>query len=195
MKARAVWQTDEVGLRAENDRVASIVGRRLEGGRYVELDYATAEPAWDGPGYHSLDYGLELDLDDGSTWSFVWKMNGEAECLAAVDGRLVDLELTADAAAEEWPLVDVVEWRPLLGRTVSSVGSAWNRVGPGLCPVTWCLSFSVDEAVAITLGERGHPDGEFYGTANNVAVFFDLNAAAAVGASLPEVLGAGQLRD
>lgn len=95
------WVADEAAKEADERRMAGLVGHRIERTRYVELDYAglddTPEPAWPGKGFDSLDLGLELDLDDGATWSFIWLQAGHNEGLLAFEGALKPTQLREDA--------------------------------------------------------------------------------------------------
>jgi len=65
--------------RAEVERVSAVVGRRIVEVRYFEIANDSGTPRWDAPDFHSLDFGLEWDLDDGSTWSFIWQGSGRYE--------------------------------------------------------------------------------------------------------------------
>jgi hypothetical protein len=68
------WVVDEREQRRHNAELRrSLVGRRIERVRYVEIRYdEPPSPAWTGPLFDSLDFGLELDLDDCETWSATW---------------------------------------------------------------------------------------------------------------------------
>jgi hypothetical protein len=53
---------------------SSLSARRLRQVRYFEIAYDDQLPAWPGPAFHALDFGLELDVDGpDATWSWIWK--------------------------------------------------------------------------------------------------------------------------
>jgi hypothetical protein len=187
------WVADEAARGADERRVAALVGRCIARVRYVELDYAdfggTPEPAWPGDGFDSLDYGLELDLDDGATWSFIWLQAGHNEGLLAFEGTLKPTQLREDAG-RVWDVGGERGWASVLGRPVVRVEGAWLRHTwdcrgqSDLCVLTWVLHFDGDQAVVITLGDRDE-DGSYRYSHENVAVFFSLDTARSRGVLLP----------
>jgi hypothetical protein len=181
MSKRVAWCESLEGVRGEGARMASMVGSRVTGGRYVGID----EPTPSGTTFHSADYGLEVDLSGGALWSFIWKTEGYTESLLAYEGAIVGDEVRDDADVAVSPLAASAEWAPYLGRRITSVGSAWDEVELGaLCPVTWVIGFEDSSRAVVTLG-RADEAGRFARSATDVAVFFGIEAARAVGVVLP----------
>ena len=100
MASRGGW----VALLADRQAVldalrGAVIGRVIAGARYVELAYA--EPAWDRGSFHSIDYGVERDTDDGQTTCFSWQQKGWNETLLTYTGTIRD-ELAPDAETSTW---------------------------------------------------------------------------------------------
>ena len=190
MSAEVPWVADEAARQADERRLAALVGRRVVGTRYAELDYGdTLYPAWRGEGFDSLDYGLEIDLDDDTTWSFIWLQAGHNEGLLAFEGTLKPTQLRNDAG-RFWDAGDGSGWASVVGRPIRAVEGAWLRHTwnvrgqSDLCVLTWVLHFDGDSAVVITLGDRDE-DGSYRYSHENVAVFFSLDAARTRGVLVP----------
>lgn len=202
MSREVPWAVDEAARASDEQRVAALVGRRVVGVRYFELPWSELGgppgPAWPGEGFDALDFGLELDLDDGSTWSFIWLQAGENEGLLAYDGPLQPTQLRQHPG-RIWDVGEESGWRDILGRPVVRVDGAWLRYTSdvrgrfgrrfrrrsSLCVHTWVLRFAGDRAVVVALGERAE-DGSYRYIHENVAVFFSLEAARSRGVLLPD---------
>jgi hypothetical protein len=160
------------------------------------------EPGYDSGPFHSIDFGLELDLDDGATWSFTWQQASYNETLLCYAGT-IGSELRPGIDVSTWDVSDV--WRSALPRAISTVGSVWtkHRWGPAFggprfetrvddgheseyCLVTVLLHGGPGEHVVITLGgDASYGERRFTYLADNVAVFFSLPDARAHGVLLP----------
>jgi hypothetical protein len=184
MEKRIAWVGGELGRRREEERVAEIVGRRILGGRYFEVAYPSGEPGWRGEDFHALDFGLELDLEDKVTWSFIWQQAGLDEALLAYRGQLLGDQLISDGDFAVWPINEIRAWQDVLGATVVSTASAWERFHADLCPVTWVLQLDSGRAICLTLGTRTQTGG-FTPSHDDVAVFFDLQTARRHGVPTP----------
>jgi hypothetical protein len=179
---------------------AAFVGRQLTGVRYVEINYG--EPAWDAGRFHSVDYGIELDLDDRATWAVIWQQRSWNETLLTYRG-LIREELRPDADVSTWDVTDV--WHMRFGRRVDRVETVWtkHRWGPAFggprfetqldaghesdyCLITVLLASEDDGCAVVTLGgDAADGRGTFTYLADNVAVFFSVIAARDAGALLP----------
>jgi hypothetical protein len=194
------WNADE---RDEVERrLARLIGRRIEGIRYVELGgyEGPLAPTWPGPIFDSVDYGLELDLHDGATWSFIWKMLDINLGLLAYRGTLSTNQIDPDAAIAVWDVSD--HWRARGPEDIAAVASVWTRhaVGPGflmatgdqvagvresaMCLTTVILTSRDGREAVVTLGDRGA--GGTYGfNPTNLAIFFSDAEARAAGVLMP----------
>ncbi|HEX8744023.1 MAG TPA: hypothetical protein VF712_12905 [Thermoleophilaceae bacterium] len=190
------WVTNAADREAHEQRLAAMRGRRLEGVRYVAADEWGLER---GAGFDSADFGLELDLDDGTTWSFAWLQKGRNEGVLAVPRGLVGGELRAGGEYEVADVSADKDWRPLVGQSIEAVEAAWQRTEwwsgdergwTDLCVASWVVHFASDHVV-VTLGRR-EEDGRYSWTHENVAVFFSLADARAHGIPLPGDTPAGE---
>ncbi len=183
------WVVSAAEREAHEQRVAAMRGRRLERVRYVAMDEWGLER---GGGFDSTDFGLELDLDDGTTWSFSWLQQGGNEGVLAVPRGLVGGELRADGEYEVADVSADSDWRPLVGQSIEAVEASWQRAAwsrgdergwTDLCVASWVVHLA-RERVVVTLGRR-EEDGSYSWTHENVAVFFSLADARAHGIPLP----------
>lgn len=194
MALRQGWVTSIADREAVLDVLrGALVGRAIVGARYVELAYG--EPAWDCGSFHSIDYGLELDTDDGATTSVIWQQQGWNETLLTYSGTIRD-ELVPEAETSVWDVGDI--WRTAVRRPVRDVETIWikHRWGPSFggpkfqtrvddghesdyCLVTILLSDEDGGEAVITLGgEANAPEPQtFTYLADNVAVFFSVAEA------------------
>jgi hypothetical protein len=179
---------------------AALVGRRLAAVRYVEIDYG--EPYWDAQRFHTIDYGVEFDLDDGATWAFTWQQRGANETLLIHRGVVRD-ELRPDAEVSTWDVTGL--WHGHFGSRIDRIETAWtkHRWGPAYggprwetqlddgsesdyCLITVILSGASEACAVVTLGgDAADGRGTFTYLADNVAVFFSLAEAHEAGARLP----------
>lgn len=195
------WVDDDASRRRRDlELQRHLVGHRINQVRYVELRYEGHQgPMWSGANFDSLDYGLELDLDNDTTWSVIWMQRGPNEGLLVDEGPLAPTHLRADAATGVW---DVSErWDALGPRAISSITTVWTRhsFGPTLnssgqqvapasksdiCLLTLVLRADDGRETAITLGQRDRDGGYSY-TADNVSVFFSIGEARKARVLLP----------
>jgi len=166
-----------------------LVGRRITRARYVEIDYeGKPEPMWRGAGFDSLDFGIELDLDDGTTWAFIWNQRGHNEALLVYPGQLFSSPLRSDAHTAVYDVTD--HWNaagPMAVTTVTPVwmrhrfGPAFNRAGEQvassgeseMCLLTLVLTSEDGREAVITLGAR-EADGSYGYRHDNIVVFFSI---------------------
>lgn len=55
-----------------------LTGRAIRAVRYADLDYEHEMPYWHEGDRDVVGHGLELELDDGSTWSVIWEQGGSS---------------------------------------------------------------------------------------------------------------------
>jgi hypothetical protein len=187
MGARRGWAPRSEDRAAIDGQLrAALVGRRLTGVRYVELDYG--EPGWDVERFHTVDYGIEFDLEAAATWAFTWQQRGMNETLLFYRGVVRD-ELRPDADVSTWDVTDV--WHRHFGSGIDRVENVWTKHRLGSresdhCLNTVVLSGEDDSCAVVTLGgDAADGHGTFTYLADNLAVFFSLAEAHEAGALLP----------
>jgi hypothetical protein len=188
------WVKDDAERQARvRELERQLVGRRIVRVRYVEIRYADAdqpaEPQWGLASFDSLDYWLELDLDDHSTWCVEWQQAGDNESLRPAQGMTT--------WGHDGPAVwDVTQhWNARGPRSIASVTPVWMRLSTkviwpkpsvrtaDICLITLILSSGAGREAVITLGE--HRDGGYTAVHDNLAVFFSVADARQAGVSLP----------
>ncbi|WP_369373074.1 hypothetical protein AB1046_05300 [Promicromonospora sp. Populi] len=73
--------------------------------RFVDLEHEPDLPHWDEGDHVLLGQGLELDLDDGSTWSVTWEQDGTNSGLGIYPEPLIPNHLVTGrswAATRYW---------------------------------------------------------------------------------------------
>jgi hypothetical protein len=192
------WVADDAQRAEADDALRGMVGSRVVGVRYVEIDYG--EPLWAASGFDSLDYGVEFDFDDGATWSLIWQQGGHNEGIGVRKEPLVPSQLLPDARTTSW---DVTKRWADAGRQVQRLETRWQRASYGashlsatgeqvapagrtdLCLVTLVVRLE-RSPILITLG-GAEPDGTFTPwNRDNIAVFFSFDVARAVGICTPD---------
>jgi len=146
-----------------------LVGRRINQVRYVEIDYQTGKPAWrvDGESFHSLDLGVELELEDqfaAVTWGWEFDNYGVT---------ILDTPLSG-GSSRTWPADN--EWAAWLGRPILEarlVWSFWTENGQQKrYPQTVALRFDGAPTVWLSAFEY-RPDTNFVMCSmDHITVFF-----------------------
>lgn len=107
------WVRNDAQKAAVEETLNRFVGHAITGCRYVEIDYEGGQEGWRGANRDELDYGLELDLDNGETWSIVWEQFDLNEGLNVRPGALVPESVRGEGAA------------------IRDVSGRWLELGPG----------------------------------------------------------------
>lgn len=175
----APWAADEEERSQLEEEAGEVVGRRLRTVRYLPMSGESAESNDD---YDVADMGLELEMDDGSTWSATWELSGREEGLRFWAGRLLSsYRPDSDLAFEDvsgWP-----RWTPLIGQSITGCELLWDRYLSDSAEERWesdwaywtvALQFEDGAHVYIARGDatdaerrQWHPD------VASVSVFFD----------------------
>jgi hypothetical protein len=195
---QVAWVENDHERDAGESHARSVEGRRITKVRYYGLKYeGSPSPSWHADGFDALDYGVELDLDDGTTVAMIWKTFNHNEALLVYSGRLEGRELVRGSAASSDMSTHWLEHGP---HQIGSLAFAWMRweVGPSRNAAGEVVSPARNtdlclQTVAIYDGPRtalittGEPDdqGRYTPQPTNVAVFFSAAAARAAGVSTP----------
>lgn len=151
-----------------------LVGRTIQAVAYYEIPYEDGQPMWnrESDSFDSLDFGLQLILDDGSTFSVTWgteftqyNVSIRRDALGFVDGE----------SARRWDVQP--RWREhrLLDTPVTSARSVWVAADSrehAEYPQDVRLKFESGAVVVVSAFECR--DGELnMGMMDNITVFFD----------------------
>ena len=196
----AAWVKDDLERRRRDLELRDqLVGHEIARVRYVELRYeGQSRPMSSGPSFDSVDYGIEFDLNNQTTWSVIWLQRGHNEALLLRRGPLVPSLVGAEGSKVR----DVTDhWVTSGPASISRLSTVWTRHGFGpainsageevaeagesdLCLITLILGGAGTREAVITLGER-NMDGTYGYTADNVAVFFSVREARVAHVLLP----------
>src|SRR4051794_21330068 len=91
------WAANEAERTEIEARIARLHGERVRAVRYLEIAYDDGQPHWSSDSFDSLDYGLEIDLDRGATWSVIWRQYDINEALLVYEGGLIGVEVIESA--------------------------------------------------------------------------------------------------
>jgi hypothetical protein len=97
-----------------------LTSRAITAVRYADLDYEHEMPYWHEGDRDVVGHGLELDLDDGSTWSVIWEQRGSDSGLGIWAGPLMPDHLQL---ARIWNVTR--HWRRRGPRTISQIETFW----------------------------------------------------------------------
>ncbi|NHC12440.1 hypothetical protein [Motilibacter deserti] len=182
------WASDDARRHAHEAELARLSGREICAVRYAEPRYEGVEPeqSWSYDGYDAVTWGLELDLDDGTTWSATWQQAGLDEGLLVYAGTLAPRHVTPRDVVW-WNVTE--HWRTFgLDRIEQAVAVWWRPYGEqsALCVEAVVLRAGSASAV-LTLGQ---PDaaGSYEHIWDGVVVFASVESAVAAGALLEESL-------
>lgn len=149
-----------------------IVGRSVRTVTYYEIAYDDGEPLWnrESASFDSLDFGLDLHLDDGAIVSFTWGAEFVQYNVSVQKGPL-QLRDTV----RRWDAED--RWRAfgLLDRPILGASGVWVRAelaSTDEYPQDVRITFDSRHVVVISAFEcRG--DGSAMGMMDHITVFFD----------------------
>ena len=74
------------------ERVAALCGERIAKVRYFEINYENGQTGWDTykDRFHTLDYGLDLEMESGRIVGFIWDWVFMSHHIALRDGSIRD---------------------------------------------------------------------------------------------------------
>ncbi len=99
----------------------SLMGLQILEVTYVELDYESSGPMWgsQSPYFDSLDFGVELALDDGSSVSITWEGDYHQYGVSLSEGPL-----KLKSGPVSWPASE--RWRDVLKTPIKRAGVFWS---------------------------------------------------------------------
>jgi hypothetical protein len=183
------WARDRRARARIEQRVAELEGNAFVGVRYFVLLLA-GEEAWDAQrDFDSLEIGLELDLDDGSTWSAAWLQAGANDGVLLVPGGL---DLLGGGGVWQCDVSARSRWSRVLGQRIERTDVMWDRryeeepqTGVSVVRSEWCargvaLVFASGERFVILLGLPG-VDGTLQPASDHLVVISDAATARRLG--------------
>jgi hypothetical protein len=184
----------EADVVAQAEQAAALVGQSIVSVQYVTIDYFReeraprtegprtvteasewAEPTWQTPACDSVDYGVELHLNNERVFSITWESPGPLlEGLRLLDSGVIGEGVLAGAATAIWD-VSRAGWSEVRGRPISGVRlhhALWDpRTSQQWLPR---LTIHVGgDVVDVFLGEGAPGDHEVRPSADNLAILFN----------------------
>lgn len=163
---------------------SELIGRTIKKVSYFEIDYG--EPAFDLSDHHSLDYGLQLEIDSGESYYIIWDSQYVQYDLKFKKGTL-EQELAPVANIKCHDVSKSKYWSDRVGQELNNIKSYWSYVitegksAREYYPQDIELSFDNGLNVIVSAVEV-RSDGQVIGMADHVSVFFDSETAIKYGA-------------
>ncbi len=167
-------------------RVQELIGHTLAEVLYFEIDYHNEagiplnEPAWSrDPRFDSLDFGLELQTNEGDSFWITWGQEFYLYNIA------VERNTSDDRSRmRKWNVTHESRWFRLIGKQIIEVQTYWSWVERVSeqgwerfdFPQDLRITFETGETVYISAFEIW-PDGSYNGFTDNITVFFDEDTA------------------
>jgi hypothetical protein len=185
------WVKTWTEVESRQSEARELIGARITGVRYVNLDFnhmdrdgseparrvegpsEWARPTWLFSTCHSVDWGVELDVQDAGSISVTWQDPGWHEGLVLYRGVLAERAVRADSIRAEWDVTSWGPWQQALSSPVTDVELRYERWGDREDEGFWCPLVTVtfgSLAVRFLLGEGRGDSDEVRPSADNVAV-------------------------
>jgi hypothetical protein len=164
----------------ENDIAAMLVGKRLTGVRYFEIRYDSDRPFYRDepfPG-HLLDYGCDLEIEDGSIFGIIWDSEyfqyGVGVFKLSLSSQLTDVRV--------WDVTSENHWASLIGKTITKVKVYWSWVQyegheKQDYPQDVELEFEDGSVVFFSASQYNKDKDRLWGMSDDIAVVFGRDSA------------------
>ncbi len=184
------WAATKSVVRAYQHRAQHLVGRTVVKVRYYEIDYRQQElypelvgsglreighgpewnePPWAASSFDSVDFGIELTLDDANVVSLTWETPSEHEGLCLVPTPMLHVGMRPATDMAVWNITHATAWEPMISEPLTRVDLhyiPWDERGTGF----WCprVTLQSQSAIEIILGDAHN--GVLVPSADNLAV-------------------------
>lgn len=151
-----------------------LVGRSIRALSYFEIPYEVVEPMWnrDSESFDSLDFGLEMLLDDDTIFSVTW---GTEFTQYNVSIRREPLQFADAHSARRWEVSERWRARHLLDSKIVSARASWLAAFPP-APAEYPqdLRIECESGSVVVISAFEFRRGEIsMGQMDNITVFFD----------------------
>ncbi|AFM05217.1 hypothetical protein Fleli_2864 [Bernardetia litoralis DSM 6794] len=149
--------------------VKELIGKSIISVNYYEID--RDKPYWDKGDHHSLDYGLEIEMNDSQTYYFIWDKEFIQYDMKFAKGE-IQQEFSVGVGKH---LITDSKWNNLLGEKIVSVETIWINCSINgdkkHYPETIKLHFKNNKSIWISAVEIRENITPYM--ADHVSVFFD----------------------
>jgi len=173
-------------------QVRLLIGHRIADVRYHEIEYLdksgapVADPAWNrNPAFDSLDFGLDLDFDDGSMCHVTW---GAEFVHYGLSFQRIPPQYVGTIRL--WTVTHESRWQPSIGQPIAAVDVYWGWVqyegDPKRVEYPQSLRLTFESGAQVYLSALEVRDSDFHmGCMDHVTIFFDIVVAEEYGAWHP----------
>ncbi len=167
-------------LEYENDLSPMLVGKRLRGVRYFEIQYDVEKPNYLNDSFpgHLLDFGCDLEMSDGSIFGFIW----DGEYFQYGVGILRSSLQDEVKVAKVWDVTKEQHWTDIVGNSVVKTRVYWSSVQDQgeekqFYPQDVELEFDDGSLVFFSASQYREDTDTLWGMSDDIAVIFGENAA------------------
>lgn len=159
------------------DKFDVITSKTLIGVKYYEIDYSNKKPLWNwNKDFDSLDYGLDLEFNDGTTCGIIWDSEFVQYGISIIPNSLRNI-LNGFIV---WDVSSEKNWETLIGQKIKAYKIFWDEVFQDskkfIFPQSIEIIFTNDCSIYISAYEI-REDGLEMGMMDNITVFFDSKVA------------------
>ncbi len=164
----------------EVDVIRMLIGKRLTGVRYFEIRYDTNEPFYicaPFPG-HLLDYGCDLELEDGTIIGIIWDSEyfqyGIGVLKSSIASQLTDFSA--------WDVSKENHWTSLMNMAITKVKVHWSWAQyegqeKQDYPQELEIQFDDGSIVFFSASQYDKAKDTLWGMSDDIAVVFDNDSA------------------
>ncbi|MEM7020155.1 MAG: hypothetical protein AAF512_22785 [Pseudomonadota bacterium] len=164
-----------------NHDVLALIGKRIARVTYYELEYDKVNtPCYEWPPFpgHLLDFGLDLELSDGSIHGFIWDTEYHQYGIGNTNCRLS----SRLARWTSWDATGLSQWSPFIDKTITHVDVYWSWIeykGHERCdyPQDTVLRFPESKSLYLSAADYKHESDKLFEASDNIAVIFDAFSA------------------
>ena len=114
----------DIEIKKYNQEPQELIGHSIRTVTYYEIDYG--EPGYDRGDYHTLDFGLQIELNSGVVFYVIWDSLFCQHDIKVKTGDIRNELKTPLDGISEHRLVDDQKWELLLNQKIVAVKSYWS---------------------------------------------------------------------
>ncbi len=103
--------------------IKELIGKSISDVNYYEIDYG--EPMWNETEFHSLDYGIEIIMEDKTAYYFVWGNEFTQYDVKFRKGNILSV-FSPENGAKKYNVSDNPNWTELIGKKINRIQSYWS---------------------------------------------------------------------
>jgi hypothetical protein len=168
----AIMNSNQNKIRYENS-VAEIIGRSISKVRYIEIDYQDQLPYWENEYFHNIDFGVELETENGNFFRIKWDSEFFQYEISLNKGTLKD---KFSDGIFVWDVTRHAKWIPYINIKIVDVKIYWSWVkveGKRFdYPQDLEMIFANGEKIYFSASQYFEDRDELFGFSDEVTVIF-----------------------